>query len=312
MLIDEADVIFRAGHGGAGKVSFYPGKKAGPDGGNGGKGGDIYVEATSDLSALRQFTHKKLIEGENGQPGSSNRKSGRNGEDKVVAIPVGSLITLSDSKEAIELAEPGQKVLIAKGGLGGRGNFELKSSRRTTPMFAQTGLTGETIEAHISLRYIADYGLIGLPNAGKSSLLNDLTQTDVKVASYPFTTLEPNLGVLNQKIIADIPGLIEGASKGAGLGIRFLKHIEKVKLLIHCLASDSLEPYQDYLVVRKELAEYDSKLLDKPEVIVLTKTDLIDKAKLKMVAGQFKGKKVLDVSIYDYDSLEKLKKAILS
>ncbi len=312
MLIDEADIIFKAGHGGPGKVSFRPAKKGGPDGGNGGKGGDLYLEATSDLSALRQFTHKKLIEAENGQGGGSNKKSGLDGSDKIVFIPVGSLITSKDGKKNIELTESGQKILIAKGGLGGRGNFELRSSTRTTPMFAQPGLPGESFEAHISLRYIADFGLIGLPNAGKSSLLNELTRANAKVAEYPFTTLEPNLGMLQGKIIADIPGLIEGASDGKGLGVKFLKHIVKVRLLIHCIAADSINPENDYAVIRKEMGNYDPVLLEKREIIVITKSDLIDEEQFKKIEKHFKNKTLLKVSIYNYDDMEKFKKVILS
>lgn len=312
MLIDEADVIFKAGKGGPGKVSFRPAKKGGPDGGNGGRGGDLYIEATSDLSALRQFTHKKLIEAENGEPGGSNKKSGLDGEDKTILIPVGSLITSIDGKKSIELTEAGQKNLIAKGGLGGRGNFELKSSTRTTPMFAQPGLPGESFQAHISLRYIADFGLIGLPNTGKSSLLNELTRANAKVANYPFTTLEPNLGMLQDKIIADIPGLIEGASEGKGLGVKFLKHIVKVRLLIHCIAADSNNPKKDYQVIKDEMGNFDKTLLEKPELIIITKSDLMSEKELSGFKKLFKGKALLKVSIYDYEALEEFKKKVLS
>lgn len=313
MLVDDVDLVIRGGHGGAGKVSFYPGHYGGPDGGNGGRGGDVYIRVVSDLTALNQFSRKKLIEGKNGESGESNKKSGLNGEDIEIIMPVGTVLTNEITGEITDLNEVNQGILIAKGGLGGKGNSEFKSSIRTTPKFAQPGLPGDEKPLKVVLKLIADFGLIGLPNAGKSSLLNELTAAQAKIAEYPFTTLEPNLGVLNspvgKQIIADIPGLIEGAAVGKGLGIKFLKHIEKVTLLLHCIAADSVDVAGDYHVVRKELKSFSPELLEKKEYILLTKTDLVQKKELEQkikVLKKFK-KPILGVSIYDWDSIEKLR-----
>lgn len=281
MLIDEADIILRAGHGGAGKVSFYPKEKAGPDGGNGGRGGDIYINATSDLTALNQFTQKKIIEAERGEPGGNFCKFGRDGKDIEIAMPVGTVIRDKLTGDEMEFNQVGERILICKGGIGGRGNAELKSARRTTPMYAQKGMPGQERELSVVLKLIADFGLIGLPNSGKSSLLNELTAASAKVANYPFTTLEPNLGVLNRKIIADIPGLIEGASEGKGLGIKFLKHIEKVGLLLHTVSVESENVAKDYLSVIRELEKYNPELIKKQEIILLTKSDLVENNQLE-------------------------------
>jgi len=312
MLIDEIEITLKAGHGGAGKVSFYPGQKSGPDGGNGGKGGNIYAIVTSDITALNQFSRKTVLEAENGQSGRSNRQFGSDGEDLVILFPIGTTLVDSKNREEIELDNLDAKVLLCKGGLGGRGNAALASSRNTTPLRAQTGLPGQERKFIAVLKLIADFGLIGLPSSGKSSLLNELTSTKVKTAEYPFTTLEPNLGVINKKIMADVPGLIEGASTGKGLGINFLKHIEKVKILLHCIVSNSTDLKRDYEVVRGEMEKYNPELLKKEEIILLTKSDLADLGKLKEDEALFRkmGKKVFPISIYDWGSLKKLKESL--
>lgn len=312
MLLDEVQLTFRAGHGGAGKVSFRPGKQGGPDGGNGGRGGDIYLKVSSDLTGLNQFSSKTLLEAERGQPGDKNRSSGRDGADLEITLPIGTELTNPNTEEVIVLDNLDMRIRICKGGLGGHGNFDLKSSRNTTPMKAQPGLPGQEKFFHVNLKLIADFGLVGLPNAGKSSLLNELTAAHAKVAPYAFTTLEPNLGVLNRKILADIPGLIEGASEGKGLGIKFLKHIEKVGLLLHCIAADSDDVVRDYQTVRQELESFSENLVEKNELILLTKTDLVSKDEVKnklKLLKKFK-KDVLPVSIHDFDSIEQLKKAL--
>lgn len=299
MLIDNVFVKFNAGHGGAGKISFKRLGK-GPDGGTGGKGGDFYVVSSSDLSLLNQFSRKSTISAEDGENGGFNIMTGKRGADIEVKLPVGtSLIDQKTGKTILELTEPNQRVKLLKGGLGGRGNFEFRSSKNTSPKKAQKGLPGESLNLILDLKLIADFGLIGLPNSGKSSLLNELTGSTAKTANYAFTTLEPNLGVLNGKIIADIPGLIEGASSGKGLGIRFLKHIEKVKVLIHCIDSTSDDYKRDYEIVRKELGEFNPELLKKKEVILLTKSDMVTKKK--------KFKKATNISIYDPDAIDNLK-----
>lgn len=310
MLIDEVEITLKAGHGGAGKVSFNPSKKGGPNGGNGGKGGDIYINVTSDLRALNQFSKTKILEAENGQMGDNFQKSGRDGKDLELEMPLGTELTDLQTQEKFVLDDLNARILICKGGIGGQGNFALKSSRNTSPKYAQRGRSGKERNLKVELKFIADFGLIGLPNAGKSSLLNELTVANAKIADYPFTTLEPNLGVWQGKVIADIPGLIEGAAEGKGLGIRFLKHIEKVKLLLHAIPSDSQHPIKDYQVVRKELEKYNPELLDKEEIIILTKTDLVDKKQIKEKISQLKKfkKKIIPVSIHDWDSLKGLEK----
>lgn len=312
MLIDEVEIILKAGHGGPGRVSFNPGQRSGPNGGNGGKGGDIYISVTSDLRSLNQFSKSKLKEAEDGEMGGIFQKSGRDGKDLEIIMPIGTELLDQDTGEIIELDDLNQRILICKGGIGGKGNFELKSPRKTTPMHAQKGMPGQEKHFKVELKFIADFGLIGLPNAGKSSLLNELTNANVKTAEYPFTTLEANLGMYNRKVIADIPGLIEGASEGKGLGIKFLKHIEKVKLLLHCVPADSEDLLKDYETVRKELGKYNPKLLEKKEIIILTKSDLIEEKELQKKISRLKKlkKQIIPVSIHDWDSLQNLNKLL--
>lgn len=309
MFIDEIEIDLKAGNGGPGKVSFFPGKHSGPDGGNGGYGGDLYIKASSYMTNLNNFLGKHIIAAPNGVPGGSNNRAGAKGEDLRVNLPLGSLLIDTDKDEEFELTKEGQEILLCIGGKGGRGNSEFKSSSNTAPHYAQKGLKGQKRHFKILLRMIADFGLIGLPNAGKSSLLNELTNAKAEVASYPFTTLQPNLGVLNKKVIADIPGLIEGASDGKGLGIKFLKHIEKVKLLLHCISSESEDVVADYKTVIKELKNYNPKLLEKPQIILLTKSDLVSQRDLEKKIKKLKKfqKEVISISIHDWDSLERLK-----
>lgn len=305
MLVDEAEIIITGGHGGPGRVSFRGKKGGGPDGGNGGRGGDVYVRAVPDIYVLKQFLSEKICKAENGQQGGAGIRSGANGKDLILRMPVGTFLTDEGGSE-IELTTEGQQILLVKGGLGGRGNESFKSSSNTTPRYAQKGLPGQEKKLKLKLKLIADFGLIGLPNAGKSSLLNELTAANAKIGDYPFTTLEPNLGVLNHKVLADIPGLIEGASEGRGLGHKFLKHIEKVSLLLHCISSGSDDPLRDYNIVREELKKFNPALLDKKEIILLTKSDL-KKTKLKKI-----GKKdIIPVSIYNFDSIQALVKILV-
>jgi len=313
MLIDEVTITMKAGDGGEGVVSFGKGAKSGPDGGNGGKGGDVYIITSSDLTLLNQFQSKPAVSAENGINGSKDKKAGRMGRDLILNLPVGSLIVDLDTKEEFELNTINKKFMFCVGGEGGIGNFDLRSSRNTTPKNTVPPGPGQIRHLKIVLRFIADYGLIGLPSSGKSSLLNELTNANVKTAEYHFTTLSPNLGVLsNKKIIADIPGLIEGASEGRGLGIRFLKHIQKVGLLLHCISSNSPNPLKDYKIVRKELGKFSSKLLKKKEVILLTKSDLVDKKDVNKTKNKLKilKKNILTTSIHDEKSLNRLLKIL--
>lgn len=306
MLMDNAKVTFKGGDGGNGKVSF---KKIGrgPDGGNGGKGGDLYVRASSDLTLLNKFSQKTFFSAEDGQPGERNTRYGRKGQDLYIELPVGSeIVELGTKKILASLETVGETILLSKGGRGGMGNYEFRSARNTTPKYAQSGEKATELNLEISLKLIADYGLIGLPNSGKSSLLNELTGANAKTGNFSFTTLSPNLGVLNGKVIADIPGLIEGASEGRGLGIKFLKHIEKVKVLLHCIDSTTQDFEKDYQTVRSELEKYNPTLLDKKEVILLTKSDLIDSK-----SNKIKFKKAILVSIHDQDAIDRIKKIIV-
>lgn len=308
MLVDEAEIVIHAGKGGKGFVSFFPKMGAGPDGGDGGKGGDVYVQVTSDLYALNRFMSRTVLKAENGQNGASNKRSGAMGENLYLVMPVGTvLIDLADGSE-LELNDLKQKELLAIGGLGGRGNAAFKSPTNTTPRYAEPGLPGEEKKLKLRLKLIADFGLIGLPNAGKSSLLNELTNAEAKIGDYPFTTLEPNLGMLRRKIIADIPGLIEGASEGKGLGHKFLKHIEKVNLILHCISAESPDPLGDYNIIHQELNKFNPKLLEKQEIILLTKSDLVDKSDLEKkikILSKLR-KKIVPVSIHNWDSIQLL------
>lgn len=316
MFVDEAEIELIAGHGGPGRVSFHKPPVKGPDGGNGGKGADIYLQSSDSISSLEYFTKRTKIEAQNGVMGGANRMSGKNAPDLTVSIPTYSEVTDLDTGEVFEFPKPGITMLLAKGGKGGRGNYEFRSPTNTTPEYAQPGLKGATRRLKLHIKLIAQAGLIGLPNSGKSSLLNELTNAQAKIGNYPFTTLEPNLGVLkigpNKKILADIPGIIEGASEGKGLGIKFLKHIEKVETLLHCISCESKNPLADYKVVRKELEDFNPILKDKQEVILLTKSDLVYEDDLKDIKKKLKklGKVILSVSIHDFDSLEELKKFI--
>lgn len=313
MFVDEVDVIFQAGNGAPGKASFYPGWKSGPDGGDGGNGGNIYITVTSDLTSLNQFMGVNTRKAENGQPGGTYRKSGRNGKNITINLPLGSILTDQDTGEIVELIDLSQKILICKGGQGGRGTFTLRSSANTTPLKSEPGKLGQRRNFKIVLKLIADYGLIGLPNAGKSSLLNALTSAHVKVSHYPFTTLEPNLGTMHGKVLADIPGLIEGASGGKGLGIKFLKHIEKVSLLLHCISAESDNLESDYRIVREELKSFNPQLTQKEEIILLTKSDLVNVEELKNKRRILtKSGKVIPISILDDVSLWKLTKLLNS
>lgn len=307
MLVDEVEIIVQAGKGGPGRVSFNSKKGAGPNGGDGGKGGDVYMRIIPDLYALGKFSSHPECNAEVGQPGGSNRKSGADGKDLILTVPVGTTV-IDQIGHEFELNNLNEEVCLAKGGLGGRGNAFFKSPANTTPRYAQPGLRGEKKKLALKLKLIADFGLIGLPNAGKSSLLNEFTNADARVGDYPFTTLEPNLGVLKGKVIADIPGLIEGASEGKGLGYKFLKHIEKVTLLLHCISSQSDDPLKDYKIIQDELKKFNPRLLEKKEIILLTKSDLVEKTDLESkVKNLLKTKKeVIPVSIHDLDSLQVL------
>ncbi|MEK7527614.1 MAG: GTPase ObgE [Patescibacteria group bacterium] len=307
MLIDETRITIKAGNGGDGLAHLYHDAqrpKGGPDGGKGGDGGSVFFKAVSDIGRLSQFRFKRIFEAENGDPGGVNQKSGKNGRDLVIEVPIGSVINY-DNGTGVELTQVGQTYLAAQGGKGGWGNYHFRSATNQTPKEFKIGFKTATRNIFIQLKLIADVGLIGLPNAGKTSLLNELTSANAKVANYAFTTLEPNLGVMkNGKIMADIPGLIEGAADGKGLGYKFLKHIERTQILIHCLSAESSSPKTDYQVIRQELKNYNSVLIEKPEILILTKSDLLSPFQIKKITKLLPVK--LAVSIIDDSSLKKL------
>jgi len=304
-LVDELEIHARAGHGGDGVVRWLhlKGKEySGPAGGNGGNGGDVFVRGVRDAALLARYRGEKRFEAQNGASGESFNRAGRHGEDLIIDLPVGSVITNETTGEKFELLEEGKTQLVLKGGRGGAGNAVFKSSVNRTPQESLPGQAGEEATLKIELRLIADAGLVGLPNAGKTSLLNALTGAAGKTASYPFTTLDPNLGMLFGFVLADIPGLIEGASAGKGLGFKFLRHIARTRLVVHCVALDSADPMADYRTVRRELEQFeDGALAGKEEIIVLTKSDTRDGAATETLKRAFEqtGKKVEVVSILD-------------
>ena len=313
MLVDDVKIKVKAGHGGNGAVAFNNIKMAlGPTGGSGGNGGSIYFEGVSDLGALGQFRYKKELSAQKGETGKNQFSDGSNGDDLILKVPIGTVVhNLSLAKED-EVVSIGQRLLMAKGGRGGKGNFKFRSSTNTSPMEFQKGLPGEEYELRLELKLIADIGFIGLPNVGKSSLLNHLTNAKSKVANYSFTTLEPNLGVYYELILADIPGLIEGASGGKGLGVKFLRHIERTKILFHFISAESIEPVKDYQVVRNELVAYNKELLNKPEYVFLSKSDFLAKKELreKLESLRAINKEIIPISIIDDKSVELVEKIL--
>lgn len=313
MLIDNVTIRVKAGDGGNGAVAFNKIKMAlGPAGGNGGDGGSIFFEGVSDLSALAQFRHKKEAVADSGGNGRGGFVDGPDGQDLVLKIPVGTVATNLETGEVREIVKIGERIQMAKGGHGGKGNYKFRSSLNTSPKQFQPGKLGEEFKLKIELKLIADVGLIGLPNAGKSSLLNELTGAKSKVANYPFTTLEPSLGVYYELILADIPGLIEGASEGKGLGIKFLQHIERTKILFHLISAEAEDLARDYKIVRQELEKYSKDLAGKEEYLFLSKYDMISGENLKEKLAVLKklNKNVVTLSVYDEESLKKVKQLL--
>ena len=308
MLVDNITLTVKAGNGGNGAATLGP-FKSGPDGGSGGAGGNIFFTGSTDVNDLRQFRYRKTIIAQRGGDGARQKKNGRKAGDVHVLIPIGTKVTDAHTNESIEITDVGKPVLIARGGSGGRGNVHFKSSVNQTPKTAEKGGPGQERELLLELRIIAEVGLIGLPNAGKSSLLTVLTHAHPAVAAYPFTTLDPTVGMLGTHPIADIPGLIEGASRGKGLGISFLRHIEKTKILLHCIDVTLEDPMHAYTIIRDEFKQFDPALLTKPEYIVLTKTDLSDNETIQKVTKIFtdEKKQVFTSSVYDNKSVEALK-----
>ena len=286
-FLDEATITIKSGNGGRGCVSFRRERfipKGGPDGGDGGKGGDIIITAVASLRTLSDFSRKPVRTAGNGSSGEGSNRYGRNGEDLVLNVPPGTIVENLENGEILaDLVKDGQSFIAARGGIGGKGNKHFASSTNRAPHFAQPGMPGEELNIRLVLKELADIGLVGKPNAGKSTLLAKLSTATPKVGAYPFTTITPNLGVIYSDelpplIVADIPGLIEGANIGKGLGHRFLKHIERTKLILHLIdsgVSSESEIVEDYLSIRCELALYSPELPEKPHLVVLTKTDML-------------------------------------
>lgn len=285
MFTDYVKIIAKAGNGGNGAISFRHEKyvaAGGPDGGDGGKGGDIYFIVDQDANTLIDFRYKKKFKAENGNNGEGARRFGKSGEDLYIKVPIGTIIKDAKTGRVLaDLSEKGQKALILRGGRGGKGNSNFATATRQAPRFAQDGEDGEEKELILELKLLADVGLIGFPNVGKSTLLSIVTDAKPKIADYHFTTLDPNLGVVKKEygdsfVIADIPGIIEGASEGVGLGIQFLRHIERTRLLLHVIdvsGSEGRDPVEDFYTINEELKKYSQKLSERKQIIVANKID---------------------------------------
>ena len=292
MFYDHTKIYVKAGNGGDGSIHFRREKFApfgGPDGGDGGRGGSVYFEATTNLNTLIDYRYRQQFKAESGEPGIRQKMHGAKGEDVILQVPCGTLIRDADTHEVVaDLIEPEQRVMVARGGRGGLGNVHFATPTHQAPEEAQKGEPGEERWLYLELRLIADIGLVGYPNAGKSTLLSVVTAARPKIADYPFTTLAPNLGVVEvgqprsgdgfSFVLADIPGLIEGAAQGVGLGHEFLRHIKRTRLLIHMLdgAAPERDPWQDFQSINHELAEYDAQLAQRPQIVVFNKIDLPD------------------------------------
>lgn len=306
-FLDQAKIFIKSGDGGAGCVSFRREKYiefGGPNGGDGGKGGSVYIEAVPNLNTLIDFRYHQHFKAQKGRNGMGADKTGPKGEDIIIKVPVGTEVLADDQETLIvDMVEPGQRFLIAKGGDGGRGNAQFKSATNQAPRYAEPGWPGQELWVWLRLKVIADVGLVGMPNAGKSTFLSVVTKARPKIADYPFTTIHPNLGVAwvdnYEMVIADIPGLIEGAHEGVGLGDRFLKHIERCFALLHLIDATGEDVVKTYSDIRKELELYDIKLAQKPEVVALNKCDALDDkeiAKKQKALEKAIGKKVFAIS----------------
>ena len=323
MFLDRARVKVRGGHGGKGVISFrreahVP--RGGPDGGDGGRGGDLVLRADAELASLGDFRFKKEYAASDGATGEGSNKSGKAGRDVIVRVPAGTTVRdVATGEEVADLVTDGAEIVAARGGRGGRGNARFVTSTRRAPRIATDGESGEERELELELRLIADIGLAGLPNAGKSSLLAALTRARPKIADYPFTTLTPNLGVARlderELVIADIPGLIEGASTGAGLGEDFLRHIERTRVVVHVVDASREDPRADIATIDKELDAYGHGLRDRPEIVALNKIDLAearDNVPALVAALEAQGREALAVSAASGEGVERLAKRLFT
>jgi GTP-binding protein len=296
------------------REKFIP--RGGPDGGDGGKGGDVILKSTSQRRTLFPFRFKREFKAKNGGHGQGRRKTGKNGEDLIIEIPPGTLIKDAETNDLLkDFSQADESFIVAKGGRGGQGNYRFKTSTHRAPRFAQPGESGQFLKLKLELKLIADVGLIGLPNAGKSTLISAISSATPKIADYPFTTLTPNLGVVRTGwgtpfVVADIPGLIEGAHKGAGLGIRFLRHIERTQILVHLIdtsAIDPQDPLAGYETINGELAGYSAQLAEKPQILVLNKMDLPGTDQTaKIFQAMLKDREVLLISAVTQEGVKQL------
>lgn len=287
MFIDKARIFVKSGDGGNGAISFRREKYVplgGPDGGDGGNGGSIILEVDTNMTTLLDFTYKRKYSAERGQDGGTSKCFGKKGEDLIIKVPMGTVVREEESNKIIaDLAHPGDRCIVCKGGKGGKGNVHFVTPTRQAPHFAEPGMPGEEMFIRLELKLLADVGLLGFPNVGKSTLLSTISKAKPKIANYHFTTLKPNLGVvalpgINPFVIADIPGIIEGASEGVGLGLEFLRHIERTRLLIHVVDISGIEgrdPIDDFIKINEELKKYSVKLWDRPQIIAANKSDML-------------------------------------
>ena len=322
-FVDEYRLHAKAGSGGNGIVSWYRSRreqKGGPAGGDGGKGGDVYFRAVRDLNYLSKYTYNQKFEAQNGGDGMKAEKEGANGNDLYIDVPIGSKIKNLTNGDVFSLLEEGQVMKVLSGGKGGFGNTHFKSSRNTSPMEQTDGKPGEEADFYIELQLLVDLGLVGLPSAGKSSLLNSITNAKSKVAEYHFTTLEPYLGVFHKKIIADIPGLIEGASEGKGLGYKFLRHIKRTKHIAHLVSFESYDEkngcqkmMENYDKIRNELIKYSPEISEKKELIILSQSDRVSDDISEKVKKEFEkkyNKEVVVLSIIDDEKINNFEKVL--
>jgi GTP-binding protein len=299
MFVDEVDIWVKAGHGGRGCLSFHREKfvpKGGPDGGDGGRGGHVILEVDPQLSTLVDLRYRREYKAPKGGAGQGNNKHGKNAEDLIIRVPPGTLVQDADAAQLLaDLATPGEHFIAAQGGLGGRGNARFKSSTNRAPRRVEPGLEGEERHLHLELKLLADIGIIGFPNVGKSTLISRISAARPKIANYPFTTIAPNLGVVRAGdfrsfVVVDIPGLLEGASEGVGLGIQFLRHIERTKCFVHVIDVSSItgrDPVDDFHTIQAELERYDAALCQRPQIVAANKIDIIDEADRLRALQQF-------------------------
>jgi GTP-binding protein len=320
MFIDYAKIRLRAGNGGAGIVAFHREKyidKGGPSGGNGGRGGNIIFSTNPNLHTLQDIRYRRLYKAENGKSGGANKRTGKSGEDLIIQVPCGTIIKdVNTNNIVIDMVKENENHIVCQGGIGGRGNYNFKSSVQQTPRFAQQGISGEELHVELELKILADVGLVGLPNAGKSTLLSVMTTAKPKIADYPFTTLQPHLGIVKYGeyqsfVMADIPGLIEGASQGKGLGHQFLKHIERNKILLFLIDILEKNPQKTFDKLKNELGSFNDTLLSKPILVVRTKLDIMNNSKDLMQWDNFSND-YIDISSVANIGLDILKDKIIA